>query len=504
MLDKIKNTIKHSTIYGLGNISTKILGFILLPIYFHYLTIEQYGILAIFEITTQILTEVLLISMPTCLIRWYSDEEDPIIKKSIVFTTFTFILFIAVIECLSFIPFSKNFSVFFFNTTDYSTEFTYIFLLVGSALLDRMVSSLIRVKQKPIFFSLLSFIKVLIILSLNIYFVVHLQLGIKGILLSSVSGQLIVLFISSIFVIKNSNLRIKFSILFEMLNYGFPLIFSTISSLVLSLGDRYIIKIFLGDAAVGIYNAGYKIASMINVFIIQPFQLGYLPIAFSQLNQKDANRFFSKVLTYLTLVLLLAFLFVGLLGGNIIRLITHNPDYLASVSLIPFLALSFVFKGIQYNFSLGFHFAKKTKYIAYLVLIVSLMNVGLNIWLIPIWGIISAVINVNFSMLVLIIMTYYIAQKKYYIKYEISKIIFPTLYVFLVFGVSILLGKIKLSFYLLILIKLFFIILLPLVLYLFNYFEEVELITIKKVIQKWKNPLNWKNNFKQIRKKEIY
>ena len=61
MLSKLKNTVKHSAIYSLGNLSAKLVGFILLPIYFHHLTIEEYGIFSILEVTAQIILEVLLI-----------------------------------------------------------------------------------------------------------------------------------------------------------------------------------------------------------------------------------------------------------------------------------------------------------------------------------------------------------------------------------------------------------------------------------------------------------
>ena len=226
MFNKIKHTVKHTAIYGLGSLSTKFLGFILLPIYFHYLTVEQYGILAIFEVTAQILSEVLLISIPTSLIRWYASEKEITTKKSIVFTSFIFISLISVSISLIFIPFNSEISKFFFDTYLYTDEFTYLFLWVSLSLLDRVVLSLIRVKQKSVFFVFLSTMKLAIILSLNIYFVVYSGLGIKGILLSQVIGHVALLTISSFFVIKNSNLSFNFRIMKEMLKFGLPLIVS--------------------------------------------------------------------------------------------------------------------------------------------------------------------------------------------------------------------------------------------------------------------------------------
>lgn len=57
--------------------------------------------------------------------------------------------------------------------------------------------------------------------------------------------------------------------------YGFPLIFSALSTLLFTMGDRYFITYFLSYSALGIYSLGYKLASVLNVFIIQSFQLGF-------------------------------------------------------------------------------------------------------------------------------------------------------------------------------------------------------------------------------------
>jgi O-antigen/teichoic acid export membrane protein len=497
LLDKLKYTLKHSVIYGLGSLSAKALGFILLPIYFHYLTIEQYGILAIFEITAQIMTEVLIISIPTSLIRWYAAEKDLIQKKSIVFTSFSFIILVALLLSILLIPFSEYFSFFFFDSINYSEEFTYLFLWVSLSLIDRMVLSLLRVKQKSIFYIGLSLFKILTILSFNIYFIVFLDLGLEGILLSQVLGHALIILISSVIVVRNSNLSFNFSIMLEMLEYGFPLIFSTISSLILSLGDRYLIKIFLGDAAVGVYNAGFKIASLINMMINQPFQLGFLPIAFAQFEKPGSLRFYSKVLTYLTLVITGVFIFVGFFGGLVIELITDKTEYLQSIVLIPFIALSFVFKGVQYMLGLSFHYVKRTKYNAYLVMLASVLNVGLNIILIPKYGLMASVLSMNFSMIILILLTYYFAQKEYFIPYEIFKVSLV-----ITFGITLVGAIIYLpveNFYVSISIKILFTLLFPIILYRSNFFEKIEKDRMSQSWKKWKSPKNWKNNISKIK-----
>ena len=143
MLDKLKNTIKHSSIYSLGNLSAKLVGFILLPIYFHYLSIEEYGILALLEVTGQILLETLIISIPTAMMRWYSFAKDENEGKSIIFTSLIFIIAIAILSSLLLIPLSSFFAGLILSDTYYSQHFSVLFAYVSFSIVNRLILNII-------------------------------------------------------------------------------------------------------------------------------------------------------------------------------------------------------------------------------------------------------------------------------------------------------------------------------------------------------------------------
>ncbi len=75
MLDKLRTTVKQTAIYSIGNMSTKLIGLILLPLYTDYLTTADYGILSIFEITSQFLTAILGFRMSGAMMRWLAVEK---------------------------------------------------------------------------------------------------------------------------------------------------------------------------------------------------------------------------------------------------------------------------------------------------------------------------------------------------------------------------------------------------------------------------------------------
>ena len=89
MLKDIKSSLKHSFIYGLGNLATKLVGFVLIPIYTDakYLSVADYGALSILEITSQLLVAILGLSLYQGYVRWYWDLKTDDERKKLFFST---------------------------------------------------------------------------------------------------------------------------------------------------------------------------------------------------------------------------------------------------------------------------------------------------------------------------------------------------------------------------------------------------------------------------------
>ncbi len=422
MFKSFKETIKHSAIYGLGNISSKLVGFLLLPLYTDYLTTSEYGILAIIEITGQILVSVFSLNIGTAMMRWSSEEKEESKKKSIIFTSLVATLIIAGLLLIILLPFSAKFSEIFFKTETFTDYFILLFLTSAFGIYNLIPLTIMRLREKSALFATLTTLKFAVTLLFNIYFLAYLKMGIEGILISQLIGQALLFLFSIPITLKNIVPKFKLSVLKEMINYGVPLVFSTIFALAFTMSDRFIIKIISGEASVGLYSLGHKIASVINMLILQSFQLGFLPIAYKKLGDPDEKRFFSKTLTYYTLLLVAAGLSVALFGKELLEILAQKASFRAAYSVIPIIAFAFVLKGIQYNFSLSFHYSKKTSYNALIVIISAIVNVTLNIWFVTAYGYVGAAYAMLISIFVMMLLSYYFGKKVYPIPFEIKRI----------------------------------------------------------------------------------
>ena len=92
MFKDIKQVMKDSVLYGIGNVAVKLVGFILIPLYTdaEYFSTADYGLMGLLEVTSQILIAVMGLSLYSGLIRWYWDAEFRDKQKSVFFTTLLF------------------------------------------------------------------------------------------------------------------------------------------------------------------------------------------------------------------------------------------------------------------------------------------------------------------------------------------------------------------------------------------------------------------------------
>ncbi|MCF8388157.1 MAG: polysaccharide biosynthesis C-terminal domain-containing protein [Bacteroidales bacterium] len=499
MLDKLKYTFKHTAIYSLGNLGAKVMGLLLLPLYTTYLTTAEYGILSILEITSQFAVAVIGLNLASGMMRWTAQERDAAKSRSIVFTTYVSVFLLIVAFNIIVFPFSKNLSELFFDHPNYYQYFQILWLWTSFEIMNQVTTNLIRIRDKSLLFIVLFLSKLLIILVLNIYFIVSLEMGVKGIILSQLIGNALYFLATIPFILKNINFKFDLKIQKEITRYSFPLIFSTISMMVLTMSDRYMIKFLMdSDSDVGIYTLGYKIASVINLFLIQSFRMGFVPIAYKMYDKKGAKRYFSKITTYFGFILILFALLITLFSKEVIIIFSPaNKDFWIAYKIVPLIAFIFFLRGINQMVSLSLHFVKRTKYNARIVMTSALFNIGLNFFLVPILGIYGAALSTLISTALMLGLFYNFSQKFYTINYEKKRLLKILLAGSSLFALSLLTEN--LNIWIGAMIKIFLLGLFPIILWFIKFFEPVEIERIKGAWMKWKNPLHWKTNLKEIK-----
>jgi len=496
MLDQVKKTVRDSFIYSIGNAANKLVGFVLLPLYTSSFSLAVYGLIALLDTISDLLVTFSSFGIIEGFTRWYWDKESEGKQKSLFFSVFAFSLVTTLIFAVVFYILLGKYSFEIFSVT--ITNKT-ILLFLGSVITNVMLSRiliLLRLQQKAVQNLIFNVLKLVFVLGSTIFFIVELDWGMDSVFISRLIGQSIVLIILFPMFIKNCEFKLEFGIIKSMLGYSLPLALSGSMGLVFAISDRWLLKGMTNLDVVGNYSLAYRISNIIKLIVVRSFVHAYFYGYCKQMFNEKNYRFFSKTATYFSYLLVMVGMAIIIFSKEIIVLLAKNPDYYGSINILPLLILSISFSGLVQILVFPLQKYKKSKIMSITVISAGLLNIGLNILLIPIWGGIGAALATAIAQFAIVI-TYLILNKRFGdYKYEIGKII-------LLFGlgtiISILamqLGSIPLEIR--IPIKLIMIGAFPFILRLFGFYEEIELLRIKQSWQKWRNPKNWIENIKKF------
>lgn len=282
-MNKEKKLLKNFFIYFLGTFCSKILIFLLLPLYTNYLTVKEYGEYDLL-LTLIILVEgILSLRIPDAIYRWLLDSHY--LKKEIINTG---IYFLKKIIILFTILYSIIFLVFKFN----NFLLIYLYLITNLSLI--LAQNIIRGLKKNKLFSVFGILETLIFLILNILLIVYFNLKIEGIIISKICSN----FLWSIYLLKymdqRRNNELSKKILKDMLKYSVPLIPSALSWWIIKVSDRYCINYFLGFNANGIYAVANKFPSIL-LILNNMFYLAWQESSISNYEKKDRDIFYNSV-----------------------------------------------------------------------------------------------------------------------------------------------------------------------------------------------------------------
>jgi O-antigen/teichoic acid export membrane protein len=217
--------------------------------------------------------------------------------------------------------------------------------------------------------------------------------------------------------------------------------------------------------------------------VVDSFFLG-LPIIGWQVVKEDNHpkRFFSKTLTYFVFVLLWLGLVLSAFAKGIIHQFATDSSYWDAHKVVPLLAFGIVLTGIQRMLFFQLEIPKKTKLIPTIVGSVTILNILLNLILIPYLDMMGAAYANILSNLAAVIAAYYAVQKYYPVKYEIKRLL-----VLMLTGVGLYLITLLFDDFSLVerlIYKGIIVLSFPVVLYMIKFYEPVEIDRIRGFIIK--------------------
>ena len=432
---KIKETGKHGFIYGLTNTLTLAVGLVLIPVYTRYFVPAEYGVLALVLMTLSIFGTIFSLGITSALFRFYFESDDEKSKKNVANTAFTITLLSSVSLAVIGIFISPLLSEFLFATTGYELHFQLMFFTTAFTTLLQMPLAVFRAERRSKEYAIFNISDFILKLGIIIFLVVFMGWGILGVIVGRFVTTGIFALVCVFYLREFFSPRFSPAVAKELIRFGTPLLFMNLSVFVLTWFDRYFLNLFCSLEDVGIYNIGYQIGMVTLTFLLTPFTLIWSPMRFEVMHQKNADDYYRKIFTYFIAFGLFFFLGLSLLAIDGIKIIAGSA-YWSAYIVIPWICLAYVFHGFNAAVNLGIDFKKKTEYQAYIFAFGAILNVGLNLYFIPIYGMIGAAFTTLVSYVVMFVLYYYVNQRLYPIRYEWRRVGLLALWAGMIFAVG--------------------------------------------------------------------
>lgn len=369
-----KLLLKNTFIYAVGNFGSKILAFLLLPLFSYYLTTSEFGLYDIILTTVSLLVPIITMQFSEASYRILLDAGDDVKMKSIAITNGLIVI------CASSVFYTSVYfllSLFFeFNLTVYFPIILFISGFLPFFLQTTRGLGLTKI------YSISGLISVFFVLALNILFLVFLDLGLYSLLIAMILANLVVI----VFLVFSTHLlqffsmkNFSFAEIKAMFAYAWPLIPNTISWWLINAADKYIILYILHVEANGIYGISSRFPAIIalaNSVFLMAWQDAGITTKETDFSHKESffARTFQKFITFeLTLVAFLICI------SQYLVVILLDSKFSDAWRYIPFLFLGVAYSSFAAYIGVAYQRAKKTRGIFTTTIIGGIINILVSI-----------------------------------------------------------------------------------------------------------------------------
>jgi len=433
MLDKLKELTKDTAIYGISTMVGRFLNFLLVPFYTNIFVPAQYGIVNQVYAIILIVNVILLFGMDTAYMKNAVLVKDKDEEKKIFSTPYLTVAIVSICICLIIVLLERP----LFNLLEIPSNYNYLIYYTALILFLDSITIIpfvkLRIERKARKFALYKSLSIIVNLVMNFTLILKFKLGIEAILISNVASSGFSFLLLSPTIFRAFKFHIDVQLLKKLLKFGLPFLPAGLSSMMIQGIDRPILTKLTNLNVAGIYSANYKLGIFMMLFVSM-FQFAWQPFFFQHAEDKNIKQVFAKILTYFTIVSCLLLVILSLFIDDMIKIqLFHKTligaKYWSGVVIVPIVLFGYVFNGIYYILSAGMFIKEKSLYVPIITGAGAIINVGVNILLIPVWGIVGAALATLFAYFFMAVGVYFVTQKFYEIQYENSKVLITMFFV---------------------------------------------------------------------------
>jgi O-antigen/teichoic acid export membrane protein len=413
--------------YTIGNLFVRLFNFLLLPIFSNLIPAEQFGKYSLLISLTVIALAFYQFGLPSGLSKFYIEESSPDKKKIIFSTSINILLINSILITAIVLIFSSGISNWLFDDKNYANLLALLFFILIIDTISTQILQLLKTQEEAKKVVTYTALGAIINILMNLLFVVHFKFGIWGIAISQTISSAAVLIFLIPLIREHYKFVIDKNIAKSMILFCVPIFIAGVFNYGIDVIDRFILNIYYGQKEVGIYSFSYRIAMVMNLFVIS-FSTAWIPHSLNLFHSRDYKESFGKTFSKL-LGAGLAILVIGTLLSDDLFRISYKDDFLFNSSyadgavIIPFILLGYLFNGIATFYFVYPLTENRSRHFIYSDGLGLLVNIIANFLLIPAVGMIGAAVSTAISYMTVSAYLFSVSKNKVLVVYPRKQII---------------------------------------------------------------------------------
>lgn len=359
---QLRKTAAHSGIYALGTLLGRITALVMLPIYTRYLSPSDYGVLELLLMAIEITGILVGMRIAQAMFRFYILAEGESERKEIVSTVLLSILLTSSLGAVALYLSAEPLTILIFGDPGYLGEFRlFAFTLITNAV-SAVGLAYLRARQMPVVYVSIGAATLILQVTLNVIFVVILQLHVRGVVYSSLCSGIIIATAFTLYLLKWAGFRYSLALARRLFRFIAPLILASIAAFYVAYADKYFLRLFGSLATVGLYALAARIGSIL-VTLFNAFNMSWNADRYEIVKHDNAREIFRQVFRFLSAVLVLTGAGLALFAGDFFRIMT-DPQFYPASNIVPLLVSAGIARIYAMFCNFGIMLDERTRHIA--------------------------------------------------------------------------------------------------------------------------------------------
>ena len=334
---------RQALVYGVGEVLSKAVSFIMLPLYTSYLTPADYGVVSLVYMTFNLVSIVAGARLTAGIFRFYHKSDTERERNTVISTAMLLItVAYAVLSLLGFL-FAAPLSNAIFSTPVHADVLR---LAAISFLFQGIIAvpfAYLTVSEQPKLFVSVNLAKLVLQATLNYVFLAQMHWGVRSVFTSSVIADALFLLLLGWRQLRETGIGFSSDEAARLVRFWWPLIFTQGALFVLTYGDRFFLQREGGETVVGLYALAYNFGFLLVQIGFSPFARVWDSVRFRVAKQREADRDapFSQAFIDVNVLLLTFGTGIMLFVRDFLRVMS-KPAFHSAADIVPVILVAYL------------------------------------------------------------------------------------------------------------------------------------------------------------------